>query len=111
AIGQTATVTVTAGALSASRSGVQAAPDTIQAGDGPATITATARDANGNPIAGLPVVLAATGTGNTLTQPTSTTNASGVATGTLSSTKAEMKTVSATINGLAITQKDTVTVT
>jgi len=57
------------------------------------------------------VVLAATGSGNTLTQPGGSTNASGVATGTLSSTVAETKTVSATIGGTAITQTATVTVT
>jgi hypothetical protein len=44
------------------------------------------------------VVLAATGTGNTLTQPVGPTNASGVATGTLSATVAESKTVTATVN-------------
>ena len=51
----------------------------------------TARDANGNPIQGATVTLAASGSGNTLTQP-GLTNASGVATGTLSSTVAESKT-------------------
>jgi hypothetical protein len=70
----------------------------------------TARDANGNLISGATVVLAATGSGNTLTQPAGPTNASGVATGTLSSTVAGTKTVSATISGVAITQTATVTV-
>jgi hypothetical protein len=70
----------------------------------------TARDASGNLISGATVVLAATGTGNTLTQPAGSTNGSGVATGTLSSTVAESKTVSATISGVAITQTASVTV-
>src|SRR5256886_6073367 len=68
------------------------------------TITVTAKDANGNPIGGATVVLAATGSGNTLTQPSGTTDATGVATGTLSATVAGPKTVSATVDGAALTQ-------
>jgi adhesin/invasin len=111
ALTQTAVVTVTAGAVSAAQSTVGAAPATIQAGNGTSTITVTAKDDRGNPINGATVVLAATGTGNTLVQPASVTNASGVATGTLSSSVAESKTVSATIDGTAITQTAVVTVT
>jgi Big-like domain-containing protein/invasin-like protein len=95
--------------VSASLSTVTAASP-ITAGGAGSTITVTAKDGSGNPISGATVVLAATGTGNTLTQPAGTTNASGVATGTLASTVAETKTVSATINGTAITQQPTVTV-
>jgi protocatechuate 3,4-dioxygenase beta subunit len=108
---QTAIVTVTAGSVSASQSTVSAVPSTIQAGNGTSTITVTAKDAGGNPISGATVVLAATGTGNSLVQPAGVTNASGVATGSLSSSVAETKTVSATINGTAITQTASVTVT
>ena len=99
-------------AFAGSGSTVSAAPTTITASNGSSqsTITVTARDAFGNPIAGATVVLAATGTGNTLTQPAGTTSASGVATGTLSSTVAEIKTVSATVDGLGITQTAAVTV-
>src|SRR5438876_2024402 len=43
-------------------------------------------------------------------QPATTTNASGVATGTLASTLAESKTITATINAVAITQTATVVV-
>ncbi|MGE5744365.1 MAG: invasin domain 3-containing protein [Gemmatimonadota bacterium] len=96
--------------VSASNSTVAASPTSITAGGSGSTITVTAKDGSGNPISGATVVLAATGSGNTLTQPASTTNASGVATGTLASTVAEAKTVSATINGTAITQQATVTV-
>jgi protocatechuate 3,4-dioxygenase beta subunit len=111
ALTQTASVTVTPGPVSASTSTVTAAPASIAAGTGSSTVTVTATDANGNPISGATVVLAATGSGNTLTQPSGTTNASGVATGTLSSTVAESKTVSATINGTAVTQTASVSVT
>src|SRR6266566_4752608 len=105
-----AAVTVTAGAVSASQSTVAAAPASLAAGSGSSTITVTVKDAGGNPITGATVVLAATGSGNTLTQPSGTTDAAGVATGTLSSTGAGTKTVSATANGTAITQTATVTV-
>jgi hypothetical protein len=99
------------GGVSPSQSTIAASPATIVAGGAPSTITVTARDALGNPISGATVVLSATGSGNTLTQPAATTNASGVATGSLSSTVVETKTVSATIDGTAITQTTTVTVT
>jgi hypothetical protein len=103
---------ITAGSVSASQSTVSAAPGTITASSGTSqsTITVTARDAQGNPVSGATVVLAATGSGNTITQPGGTTNASGVATGTISSTAAAAKTVSATINGVGVTQTAIVTV-
>ena len=110
-INQTAAVTVTPGPVSASQSSVTASPTSITAGSGTSTITVTARDGNGNAISGATVALSATGTGNTLTQPASTTNGSGIATGTLSSTVAETKTVSATISGVLINQTASVTVT
>jgi len=110
-ITQTATVTVTGTPVSASRSTVTASPSSITAGSGSSTITVTAKDANGAPISGATVVLAATGSGNTLTQPTGPTDGNGVATGTLSSTGAGTKTVSATANGTTITQAAAVTVT
>jgi Domain of unknown function (DUF1929)/Invasin, domain 3/Bacterial Ig-like domain (group 2) len=99
------------GGVSAALSTVTASATSITAGSGSSTITVTAMDANGSPISGATVVLSATGTGNTLTQPAGTTNSNGVATGTISSTVAEAKTVSATINGTAVTQSATVTVT
>jgi adhesin/invasin len=73
------------------------------------TITVTARDQFGNPVSGAAVSLVATGSGNTLTQP-GVTNASGVATGTLSSTDVGDKVVTATAGGTTITQEPTVTV-
>jgi len=104
---------VTAGPVSASLSTLSALPDTIAASVGASTSTlaVTARDALANPIPSATVVLAASGSGNSLTQPPATTNASGVAAGTLSSTAVGSKIVSATVNGVAISQTDTVTVT
>ncbi len=110
AITQTVSVTVNPGSVSASQSTVTASPTSIVVGSGTSTITVTAKDANGNPISGATVVLSATGSGNTLTQPGGPTNTSGVATGTLSSSVAEAKTVSATANGITITQTTAVTV-
>ncbi len=101
---------ITAGGVSATQSTISVTSP-ISAGSGLSTITVTAEDALGNPIQGASVILAATGSGNTLTQPGATTNASGVATGTLSSTIAETKSVSATINSVAITQTTSVIVT
>src|SRR5262249_51414414 len=107
----TATFNITAGAVSAApATGAATSPSTAAGGASQSTITVTAKDALGNPIQGATVVLAATGTGNTLTQPVGTTNAGGVATGTLSATVAESKTVSATINAVGITQTATVVV-
>ena len=105
------TVVVVPGAISAATSTVAAAPATIAADGGASTVTVTARDANGNPIPGVTVVLAATGAGNTITQPATVTDANGVTTGSLSSTAAGAKVVSATIGGVGVTQTDTVTVT
>ncbi|MGH7528138.1 MAG: Ig-like domain-containing protein [Gemmatimonadales bacterium] len=109
-ITQTATIGVSAGPPSASQSTVSANPAVIAAGSGTSTITVTVRDQHGNPVNGSTVSLSATGTGNTLTQPAAPTNASGVATGTLASTDAEQKTVSATADATPITQTAAVTV-
>jgi hypothetical protein len=79
-------------------------------GSGTSTITVTVKDAFDNPVSGSSVVLAVSGIGNTLTQPAGPTNASGVTTGTLSSTVAETKTISATAGGTSVTQTATVTV-
>lgn len=105
-------VTVSAGPVSATTSTVSAAPSSIQASGGgfAAAVTVTARDAFANPVGGATVVLSVTGSGNTLTQPPGPTNASGVASGALSSTTTGIKTVSATTDGTAIVQTASVTV-
>ena len=108
----TFTATATPRPASSTRTTVTAAPTAILASTGTSatTITVTARDESGLPISGAAVVLTASGYGNTLTQPAGTTDANGVATGTLSSTGRGTKTVSATVGGVAITQTATVTV-
>ena len=70
----------------------------------------TVRDEFGNPVSGVEVSLAATGSGNALVQPTEATNAGGVTTGRLSATGVGSHVVSATAGGTAIEQTATVTV-
>ncbi len=70
----------------------------------------TVRDQFGNPLQGVTVALAASGTGNTLTQPTEPTKANGTTTGRLSASTAGNRTVSATAGGVAIEQTATVAV-
>lgn len=106
--------TATAGAPAADRSLVEASPTTLTASSGSsaATVTVTVRDVFGNLVSGATVTLAATGAGNALTQPPGPTDASGQVTGTLSSTRAEAKTISATVNdAVPIAQTAAATVT
>src|SRR6185437_1705879 len=99
------------GAVSAAQTSVTAtSPVTASSGSSQSTITVTARDQFGNVIKGKTVTFAATGTGNTVTNPVSPTNANGVTTGTLSSTVAESKTVTATVGGVTINQQPSVLV-
>jgi adhesin/invasin len=95
---------------SATESGVVADPTSFEAGTGSSTVTVTVRDAQGTPLANVPVAIAVSGSGNSITQPGST-NASGIATGSFTSTVAETKTVSASAGGVQIQQTATVTVT
>ena len=106
------TATGTPGGVSAEQSTVTASPTSISASSGSsaATITVTVRDEFGNPLSGVEVSLSATGSGNTLVQPTGATNADGVTTGRLSSTAVGSPTVSATAGGIAVEQTATVTV-
>jgi adhesin/invasin len=86
AIAATANVAFVAGALDPAASTTAVAPESVTAGEAPVDVTATARDAHGNPIAGLDVTFSATG--GTLGATTVTTGADGIASTTLSSTVA-----------------------
>jgi hypothetical protein len=105
-------IDVGAGLPSPAQSLVAVSPGTIpaSAGSSSSTITTTARDDFGNPIAGAAVVISATGSGNLITQP-GLTDATGTAAGFLSSTTSEVKSVSVRIANVALTQAPTVTVT
>jgi hypothetical protein len=84
---------------SATSSTVSADPASIQVGSGVSSIRVTVRDASGAPVPGVVVTLSATGSGNTLTQPADRTGSDGVAVGTLRSSVAGTKDVTATVNG------------
>jgi len=101
-----------AGPPSSSQSSVNATPSPITASNGASfsTITVTVRDASGNAVQGATVGLATTGTKNLVTQPAGTTDPNGQITGTLSSTKAEVKTITAIANG-SVTVTETAGVT
>lgn len=90
--------TVVAGAASIANDGVASC-----------SITVTVKDSTGAAIAGCAVSVAVTGTGNTVTQP-SVTDSTGTAKGSFVSTNAEVKTLSAKANGIAITQTGSCTV-
>lgn len=95
------TFTITAGAVSLITTTVVAEPDQVVAdGTAASTITVTVMDGFGNAVGGRTVGLSVSGTGNTLSNATLTTDAvSGKAVATLRSTKSERKTVTTTIDG------------
>src|SRR6185295_17619659 len=86
--------------ISAANTSATASPASSVVANGTAisTITVTVKDTNGNVVAGQIVQLASTGSNNTLVQPPAVTSATGVATGTIASTRAETKTLTAMIN-------------
>ncbi len=91
-------IVLSAGAPSAAESSVEASPGSIAVGE-TSNITVTIKDAGGNPVSGVTVSLLASGSGNTLGQPTMTTDANGETTGTFTSTGLGNHTITATING------------
>ena len=97
--------------VSASQSEVTASPSTIlNDGSTTSTVTVTLRNASGVPLSGKTVTLSSTGSNNTIVQP-GTTNGAGVATGTIATTTAESKTVTAVSEGITVTDTATVTST
>lgn len=89
------TVTFTAGAAIAANSSITGSGPIIANDVATSTVTVTLRDASNNPVAGETPTFSTSGTGNTQTA-CGVTNASGEATCTLKSTKAEVKTLSIT---------------
>jgi hypothetical protein len=93
------------GLVDASQSSFTLSTASALVADGVATLilTATLKDSLGNPVSGESVTFASTGSGNQITQPSSTTDAFGQASGSLKSTVAEIKTLTLTApSGLAI---------
>jgi Big-like domain-containing protein/filamin/ABP280 repeat protein len=95
---------------SSSLSSLSANPLSITAGAGSSVITVTIRDSLGLPLAGLSVTLTASGSGNTLTQPTQVTDANGQTSGSLSSTVAETKRVNASTGAVELDDEADITV-
>ncbi len=93
------TATGMADTPSASTSAVTTSAASISAGSETATITTTVLDQFGNPVAGASVAIASTGSGNTITQPASTTDGNGQTSGTISSSTVGNKVVTAIVNG------------
>jgi len=97
-ITDTATVAFAATAFDTGNSTVEtSAAEVTTDGGATAIITVTLIDVLDNPVPGQTVTLTATGTDNAIVQPAAVTDASGQATGTIASTKAEAKTVTAKV--------------
>src|SRR5437763_10747691 len=95
---QTAGVTFTAGADSATHSTVTAAPASVTAnGSSTSTVTVTLKDAFGNPVGGKDITLAAASGSSTITTVSGTTDGSGHASFTVKDTVAEGVTYTATV--------------
>src|SRR5581483_3027048 len=88
------------------------APASVPAdGKSLATITVIAKNLNGDPIPGLTATLSVSGGQNVVTQPATLTDSKGTTTGTVLSSFAEAKTVTATVDGVTLNQAPTVTFT
>lgn len=94
------------------QSTVVVSPSSVLAdGSSPATIQVVVKNKSGEAFPGLTVVLAASGSGNTLTQPSAPTDSQGKASGTLVSTGAETKTVTASAGAVTLNSQPTVSFT
>lgn len=102
-------VSVTATPMaSAANSVVAVSGNYVPTQGGVATITITVKDASGNPIAGIPasdIVVSATGSGNTVTGPIGSTDASGKISATLQSTVNGVKTISVSVAGVTLSNQ------
>jgi hypothetical protein len=92
-------ITVVAAPPSAAQSSIVASPSTVMAGSA-STITVTVRDAGGNLLGGRTVTPQASGTGNTIAPASAVTGADGTAAFSFSSTTPEVKTISASADGV-----------
>lgn len=93
-------------AIDPDRSGATPNPANGLRADGvqKSTITVHVRDRLDRPVAGAMVTIVVTGTGNNLVGPESPTDASGITTATLTSTVAELKTLTVSANGVVFTR-------
>ena len=106
----TKTRDVTFSAFSASVSDVRVNKTAVKAdGVDEVRVTVTVKNAQGDPLSGSVVKIESTGGPNNITQPVGLTDANGVAVGTVRSTKAEPKTISARADRTLITKTMNVT--
>jgi hypothetical protein len=101
--------TSTAGTPSASKSGIEASPSTMNL-QGISTVTVTVRDGNGRSLSGVSVTLSSSGTGNSISPASQPSGTDGRATFTFTSEVAETKTITARAGLVELSQKATVTV-
>ena len=95
--------TIVTGPVSAASSTVAASPTSVQNnGTDTGTITVTVRDAGGNPLPGETVTLDDDGADSAIAPPSTTTNSSGVATFSVTSTSVESAVYTATADGTEI---------
>lgn len=102
-------ITCTSTGPSGSQSSMVAEPKSIPTG-GNSTITVTVRNASAGPVANTTVTLSSSGTGNSFSPASASTNASGVATFSFVSTVAENKTITATAGGVTLNDTEVITV-
>jgi len=96
--------------ISASYSSITVTPSSAKAdGIESISVVVSAKNDSNQPVEGATIVISSTGSGHTITQPPSTTDSNGNATGTIISTTGEIKTISATVDGVTISQPASVT--
>lgn len=96
--------------VDASRSTVTVSTTSVRAdGSATATVTVTVRDTTGAAFPGRSVTLSSSGANDTLVQPEGTTDANGVVAGTIASTTAGTKTITASVSGVVLSQTPTLT--
>lgn len=105
----TATVAFTAGTPVLAKSELPISGPVVADDAATSTIAATLRDVFQNPVPGVAVAFTASGTGNTQSSASATTDPSGVATIALKSSKAETKNVTASFGSPAATLSGSVT--
>jgi hypothetical protein len=101
--GTSAPFAIRAGGPSAGASSVTANPSSVTAdGNASASVTVTVLDANGNPVANQAVTIAVSGDGNLLSPSSGLTGTDGRLVATLASTRAEDKTITASVSGFDV---------
>lgn len=94
---------------SATASTISVSPSSIAQNSGSAIITVVAKDSAGRPVRNATVTLHASGSGNSITVPAAT-DSTGTTTAKFSATTTGTRTITASANGVALSQTATITV-